>query len=79
MSSSAWSPSSVGSGLVNPGSTGLCCFNCEVGMCSGQLSVGHLTSNASSMCGPGVGLLLPPTPTAFSHSSYSRLLLMGNR
>ena len=82
MSSSAWSPSLAESWLVNPvdpGSTGSCCFDAELGMPSSQLSVSWLTGNASSTCGTGVGLLLPLLPTAFLPSSCFRLLLIGNR
>ena len=81
MSSSAWNPSSMESGLVYPffpGPTSLHCFDSELGMPSSQLSAGQLTSNASSACGTGVGSLIPSPSIAFSHSSCSRLWLMGN-
>ena len=70
----------MGSWLVDPGLTGLCCFDCELGMPSSQLSVRQLTGNASFMCGTSGGLLLGQTPsTEFLHSYCSRLLLIGNR
>ena len=51
----------------------------ELGMPSGQLLASWLTGNASSACCTGVSLLLLSPYTAFSHSSCSRLWLMGNR
>ena len=47
-------------------STGLSCFDGELGMPSGQHLVGWWTSNAPSTCGTGVGSLPPHLPTAFS-------------
>ena len=80
--SSAWIPTSVESGLVNLvglQSFGSHCFDDELGMPSGQHLVSQSTSNVSSACGTGVGLLLPSPSTEMSHSSCSRLWLMGNR
>ena len=67
-SSSAWSSSSVESGLVNPFGPGLAslqCFDGEPGMPSSQLLVGQLTGNTSSASGTGVGSLLLSPSTAF--------------
>ena len=81
-SSLAWSPSSLESGLVDPvgpGLTSLYCFEGEVGMPSGWLLARQLTGNTSPAHDTGVGLLLSSPSTVFSHSSCSRLWLMGNR
>ena len=68
MSSSAWSHSSVVSGLVDPvdpQSTGLHWFGVELGMPSGWLSFSQSTCNASSACDTGFGSLLPPPQQHF--------------
>ena len=65
--------------LANSGSTSLHCSDGWQCVSSSQLSVRLLASNASSSCGTGVGSLLPPPSKASSHSSCSRLWLIGNR